>query len=524
MLKAPTVAAGAHIVNDANLGKVSGWLGCKMSQAPEMLATDLAVAVQTKPAVLNTRIKQIQKLRGMRGIEEFTQLAELEGSVKQFFEKSTKEADDLKNDSLAQLSFTHAELRSLNHLPLMLTVTALFKIWVVPAMTLLFPLVAWLLPYILLRFVYALPITQDQYMGILRTMWSGDLVNPQAMFGQAPPMADLLTPKSIMQAAFFLFSFAQSMIQPIQNAMHLYKTDKVFLEIGSKLIKLRDRIRVLQTLGVPLSRGLDDLDDDPRRAFILVKEQPERLRLALKSLAQLEILWRIAVKPELKAVIFREGALELVDVMDISLENGVPSSVVLGGTEPGHAVITGPNGGGKSSFMRAVLQAVLLGHAYGVAPAEAAMPRFNWIASGLQLRDSPGVLSMFETEVRFAAAALQQGPGGLVLFDELFHSTNAPDGARTATLFLEQLWASSSMSIVSTHIFPLIEAAPKAVKAICCQATDRPDGVEFSYRVEPGICRVSSVKGVWERFGLSRPRPPPRPQSLGAEEKDGPPQ
>jgi hypothetical protein len=517
MLKAPTIAAGAHIVNDANLAKVSGWLGCKMAQAPDILASDLATAIQTKESVHISRIRQIEKLRDLSGVEEFSHLSELETSIKEFFQSSTKEADDLKNDSLAQLSFMHPELRSLNHLPFILMMTALFKIWVVPAMTLLFPLIAWILPFILLRFVYALPITQDQYMGILRTMWSGNLVNPETMFTEV--QTNLLTPKSIAQAAIFMFSFAQSMIQPIQNAMHLYKTDKVFLTIGSKLIELRNRIRVLQTPDFPLSNSLDDLDDDPRRAFILVKEQPERLRVALKSLASLEILWRIAMKPELHPVVFREGPLELKDVVDISLENGVPSSIVLGGVEPGHAVITGPNGGGKSSFMRAVLQAVLLGHAYGCAPAvSAAMPRFKWIASGLQLRDSPGVLSMFETEVRFASAALKQGSGGLVLFDELFHSTNAPDGARTATLFLEQLWASPSMSIVSTHIFPLIEAAPKSVKAICCQATDRPDGVEFSFRVEPGICRVSSVKGVWDRFGL-RPRVPG--QLLGAKKKDG---
>lgn len=510
MGKGHAIAAGTHIVNDANLGKVSGWLGCKMAQAPEVLAIDLATAIQTKADVITTRTKYISALRSVKGVEqEFSHLSELEASMKEFFETSTKEADDLKNDSLAQLSFTHPELRSLNHLPLMLMLTALFKIWVVPAMTLLFPLLAWILPYILLRFVYALPITQDQYTGILRTLWSGELVNPQAIFagagGGAPPVGDLLTPKSIMQGVIFVVSFVQSMIQPIQNAMHLHKTDRVFLQLGTKLIELRDRIRALQALGVPLSNSLESLEDDPRRAFILVKEQPERLRLALKSLAQLEVLWRIAVKETLRPVTFREGSLALTEVVDISLENGVPSSVALGGEEPRHAVITGPNGGGKSSFMRAVLQSVLLGHAYGVAPAAAAaMPRFRWIASGLQLRDSPGVLSMFETEVRFAAAALQQGPGGLVLFDELFHSTNAPDGARTATLFLEQLWASPSISVVSTHIFPLIEKAPKSVKAICCQATDRPGGVEFSFRVEPGICRVSSVKGVWERFGLLR--------------------
>lgn len=264
MLKAPIIAAGAHIVNDANLGNLSGWLGCKMSHAPEILAKDLATAVQTKPSVLTDRIKHINGLRTVPNLaSEFDRLTEIETSIQEFFETSTKEADSLKDDSLAQLSFTHELLRSLNHLPFMLTVTAIFKIWVVPAMTLLFPLVAWIMPYLLLRFVYALPITQDQYMGILRTMWSGDLVNPQAFFeggGAAPPMADLFTPKSIMQAAFFAFSFVQSMIQPIQNAMHLYKTDKVFLTMGTKLIELRNRIRALKRLGVPLSDSLEELD------------------------------------------------------------------------------------------------------------------------------------------------------------------------------------------------------------------------------------------------------------------------
>jgi DNA mismatch repair protein MutS len=274
--------------------------------------------------------------------------------------------------------------------------------------------------------------------------------------------------------------------------------------MGRQLLEIRNAIRRLNGLGVKLSEALEELDDDPRRAFMLVKEQPERLGLTLKSLARLEIMWRIASESRLQAVAFG-GPFSIKDAVDISLKDPIASSLELG-EDATHSVITGPNGGGKSSFMRAVLQAVLFGHSYGYAPAAATMPRLKWIASGLQLRDSPGVLSMFETEVKFAATALAAGAGpGLVLFDELFHSTNAPDGTRTATLFLEQLWSRKNVySVVSTHIFPLIEAAPKGVKAICCQATDGPDGVQYSYKVEPGICRVSSVKMVWERFGLAR--------------------
>jgi len=512
MLRPDTYRAGRHIVKDANLQHVANWLGCRMASAPAVIERDLSVAIQTAPATLQERIRVITSLRSgdhtaSQIDNEFERISEIEADIKDFFEPSSKEKDSLQDDSLAQLSFTHTDLKSLNHIPFALMGMAIFKIWVVPAITIISPLIAWVLPYILLKFVYSLPISHDQYSTILKSMWSGNM-SPPAMFGGSDeaPTVNLWTPKSMAQAFFFAFSFIQSLVQPIQNAMHLHKTDAVFLSMGQKILNLRAAVGRLRSLGVPLSKALDDIDDDHRRAFLLVKEQPERLRIVLGDLARLEVLWRMSQKVGLRPVDLVEGApFHLEDAVDISLINGIPSSVTLGG-ESRHAVITGPNGGGKSSFMRAVLQATLLAHAYGHAPVAAAtMPRIRWIASGLQLRDTPGVLSMFETEVKFAAMSLarQDGPG-LVLFDELFHSTNAPDGTRTATLFLQQLWARSNvLSIVSTHIFPLVEAAPAGVQAICCQATDGEEGVRYSYRVEPGICRVSSVKTVWERFGLS---------------------
>ena len=79
--------------------------------------------------------------------------------------------------------------------------------------------------------------------------------------------------------------------------------------------------------------------------------------------------------------------------------------------ETHHAVLTGPNGGGKSSFMRAFLQCVLLSHSYGVAPADRfIIRRFDWISSGLRLQDRPGNPSFFETEVFFASEILKKTP------------------------------------------------------------------------------------------------------------------
>jgi len=477
---------------------------------------------------------------GHKWDKHFKRLAEIEAEIAPFFRKDGKDKDSLENDSIGQLSFQHTLLKPLNQVPWALLVVAMFKVWVVPAMSVFLPLIVWILPYVLLRFVYALPISQDQYVTILQHLLSGNMSIPDldASAGAAAAAATGgFTMKTVFQGMMFAFTFLQSMIQPIQNAMHLYKTDAVCVKIGKQILEVRKIVQELRAdigsfngIHVKLSFGLDPLpDSDVRRAFIIVQEYPENIHMTFRDLAHVESLWRIATTDALNPIVFTRNALVLNDCHDISLKGvAVTSSIEMVVDGKPHAVLTGPNGGGKSSFLRAALQAVLLGHAFGFAPAKRAfMPRFTWIASGLQLRDTPGSLSMFETEVKFAAECIRNakryGPG-LVLFDELFHSTNPPDGVRTAGQFLHRLWKQKDLfSIVSTHVFSLVEAAPSNVQAVCCPAIEGENGdITYSYGVQPGMCKVSSVHTVWEKFGLAKraARSGSHRQTLPAKEKD----
>ena len=533
--KLPKVDASAYtIVQDANLQKAASWLGCKLALAPSELQHSLALSVQTSQAAQEARASAITALRTLRATEpslvetldsHFTAIAAIEKEVTPFFKQSSEDQEELQQDSLGQLTFQGPWFQCLNHIPWLIAALCIFKIWVVPTMTILFPVIAWLLPYILLKFVYALPISTDQYSTILQHLWAGNLTVPPMGFTEEgiPALPSIWTPKSIAQFLFFGFTFVQSVYQPIKTAMHLYTTDGIIQRMGTLSLTLRTHLREIvdrcpgasSTLSTAITTLEELQEQDIRRSFSLLYDQPERLQLAFRGAARFEILWRLSGREALQPVSFHgdpaQNTLDLEEAQDISLENGVPSSIQLTAGEAPHAVVTGPNGGGKSSFLRAVLQSVLFGHAYGYAPAKAAtMPRIHWIASGLQLRDTPGVLSMFETEVYFASTILRRmrDPSqgiGLVLFDELFHSTNPPDGTRTAKLFLKQLWEEkhSVLSVVSTHVFPLVEGAGPSVQAVCCKASATPEGIlQFSYRLESGICRVSSVRSVWERFGL----------------------
>ena len=509
------MAAGHKMVRDANLHTLSSRIGCKMAGAAADMQKTLAMATVGHTRMLVGRQQTTLFLRGNaprlseKWDKTFDRMAAAEAEVAPFFRNADK--DSLEADAVAQLSFQSDMFKHLNHIPWLLFAVAAFKIWVVPTMTILLPILIWILPFILLRFVYGLPITQEQYMHILQHIMTGNIEVPPFAAAPAPRP---FTIQSAVQMAMFGFTLVQSMIQPIQNAMHLYKTDEVCLKIGRQILEVRKAIQELRAdlgpmngIHVKLTFSLDHFDPtDARMAFISIQDCPENIYMAFRDLAHLECMWRLAGTKSLNPVIFSRAVFKLEDAVDISLD-GEPVGSSINLQEQPHAILTGPNGGGKSSFLRSVLQSVLIGHGYGFAPAkEALMPRFNWIACGLQLRDTPGELSMFETEVKFAAdtiqAARSSGPG-LVLFDELFHSTNPADSARTAKQFLHRLWKQLDVfSVVSTHIFPLVANAPTHVQAICCPAKSNNGQITFGYKVEPGICEVSSVHTVWEKFGL----------------------
>jgi len=514
-----------RLIKEAGLEDLHKIIGCKLENSQSILNHSLENSLKLSKNNFNIRTELIRSVREFSNLEEarwldkFNEIAELESELKSFLDPDSKDLKALQEDALSQLSFQTHDLRCLNYVPYMLTIMAVFKIWIVPGIALITPLIAWVLPYIFLRFIYNLPITQDQYNEILGMFMAGTPINMHTVRTPAPvPAAPTqLSLRVIIQYAFMAFSFIQSLIQPIQNAMHLNSIDNKLIENGIKVAKLKDHydffITEFERLKIPhtFRRPFRIIGDDPRRAVHILIEQPERIRIALRDLAELEIIFKLTKSTLLNpAEIVTRGEYPIViatNMIDIALGNSAVASSIDLKTNNHHAVLTGPNGGGKSSFMRAMLQSVLISHAYGLAPADRFLVRrFSWISSGLRLQDRPGDLSFFETEVLFASDILRHGASdglGLVLYDELFHSTNPPDGIRTAEIFLKQLWNKKSIvSVVSTHVFDLVESAPNVVQKICCNAKEVDGRIAFSYKVVPGVSKISSVTEIWNRFGL----------------------
>lgn len=445
-------------------------------------------------------------MRGLRDkpfdTKKWDEIVRLETLCNDYFNSvdATEATEKLHTDAIGQLSFQDTYFKSLNDIPLVLLMLTLFKVYAVPAMALIMPLLAFILPYVIIRYVYHIPIPLERYYQMMKGMWFGK-------------------DQSWIQVFFFVFSLVQGIIQPIQNAIHYKTTDKVVCEMGEAILQVRahtnDLRQSMAELGLPfhISRILYDLPDDPRRCFMIVYENPSILEGVFQNLGELEILWKLSQHPLFREVTFVTPSsetpyLHIEGLQDLSIpeEIRVLSSVHLDSTSH-HCLVTGPNGGGKSSALRAIYQSVVIAQTFGVACVTSMTLRpFKWISSGLDLHDSPGKKSMFQTEVNFAAGLLRRRAGpGLILYDELFHSTNPPDCVRTANIFMKQLWAKPSIaSFLSTHVFELVDSAPANIQKLCVPASYDANlkKLVFSYKLSEGVCKVSSVYSILKQEGL----------------------
>ena len=485
------------ILHDSGLDNID--LNLKLQHSNETLK-NLLLKSSNFPNISNILKTQetIEKLKNINLDKEFEKIAELETKKNAYHSNIENKSleEDLEKNTFGQLIFTHDDLKQLNHIPFLLLFFAYFKKICIPFFSLFVPIIAYFMPMILIKYVWKMPINLNFYNKIMGQIWSFDISSPE----------------KILQHLFTIFTIFQSVYQIIQNALHLHTIDTNITNIGDVVLNYKnlvisvDKKLKQHDIDFPISKICDDLYDDSRRVFIQVTEEPYRFETLSKSMALLEIYYKIAHHEDSSKVKIYQSespyfkADEVYDI-NLSKEKRVPSSLVIKRNEQ-HFLLSGPNGGGKSSFLRGILQTLLFSNAFGWAFGKnIELSPFDYIMSGLSIHDTPGKLSMFQKELMFARDVLYHNNPqykGFVLFDEIFHSTNPPDCVKTSNLFLNKLWTYSHISsIVSTHVFEIIEISPETVKKICVDAENVGNTIQYKYKIKNGISKLSSVEELY---------------------------
>jgi DNA mismatch repair protein MutS len=247
-----------------------------------------------------------------------------------------------------------------------------------------------------------------------------------------------------------------------------------------------------------------------------------RLRVTASAIAQLDVLTSFGklaaergyCRPEFSAT----GELLIVDgrhpvIEELLRQRGerfVPNDLYLESQRQQLLLITGPNMGGKSTYLRQAALIVLMAQmGCFVSARQAKLPVTDRIFTRIGASDNLARgRSTFLVEMSEVAVILHHAtPSSLVLLDEVGRGTSTFDGLSIAWAVVEHLQKhTGARTLFATHYHELTELADllSAVKNVHVSVKEMPNEIVFLRRVEPGSADKSYGIEVARLAGLPR--------------------
>ncbi len=173
-------------------------------------------------------------------------------------------------------------------------------------------------------------------------------------------------------------------------------------------------------------------------------------------------------------------------------------------------LITGPNMGGKSTFMRQTALIVLLAHCGCFVPATSAkIGQIDRIFTRIGASDDlAGGRSTFMVEMTETANILNNATSqSLVLLDEIGRGTSTFDGLSLAWACAKQLLEKNrSYTLFATHYFELTRLVEefKQVANVHLDAAEHENGIVFLHQVQEGAANQSYGLQVAQLAGIPK--------------------
>lgn len=409
----------------------------------------------------------------------------------------------------------------LNKSPLVLNSLITWKTLILPGFSILMPMLLMIVPYFIQKCIDP-TLEVHHYLEHFKEVILKQISIPSVLKSRG----------SEDRVGFFLESlfigltlamFISSLWNQISTSLHLRAIWHDIDDRGAKIRQLRETVETivqkLLTLSIKKQRGvkhilemgerlLDNTKEmiglDNVSTFGLIWNNPKEL-LGLKEwIGLIDVLVSISELPNICYPKLQEKTgFDICDVYHPSLTSCVRNSI----RSDGHAIITGPNRGGKSTFCKTIGLAIITAQSWGFAFArKMTFSPFHTISTVLEPCGKLGVASTFESEIEFAKAVLATTTRPMfVMMDEIFHSTNALDGVAASRVFLKQMYKlPDTISIVSTHYVQLASEFNHDVMALQLLTNDKSDStLEYTYKVAPGISHKSSVMEILKERGLS---------------------
>lgn len=399
-----------------------------------------------------------------------------------------------------------------------------YTILVSPTIGIMSPVMYFIVPYLILRFKMGYDVSFGTYANIA---FKAMFASTTGVFGSKG--AGVYDKVKFISYGFSMLFYFQSLFNSFELSTMAYKISSLLTSKVNKIVQfIRDCKLITDCYWKPMIPAkvfecdmlithkqppyFDDVSLDPFSVFsnfgsrlkVFKEIKPKDYVSLVQKMYMLDAIWAIKAKVSKDDYCYTQfdGGPPLLKMTGlwhpcIGKDKAVQNDVSLGGGgDHMNMMITGPNAGGKSTLIKAVLSNVVTSQTLTIAASKGVeMTPFQIIHSQINVPDCKGKESLFEAEMNRCRDSLEmlsscEGPS-ITVMDEIFNSTNPVEGVSGAYAVAKRLgMCKSNISIISTHymyLTKLCKEEPSFRNYKMGVRIKKNGDIAFPYKLSPGV-------------------------------------
>ena len=412
-----------------------------------------------------------------------------------------KIAEEINNNSSIEILFPSTFIINyINYIEQVLDLYHLYKIYFIPATSILYPLSAFIAPYLYLTNYLKMNISITSYIEIFYNII-------KHLFKTTGNFRTDIT--KFISIFLYVGVYLYNMYQTYEIALFLHNTK---YKLHAKMQGLVHFIRHSQNI-------MKNLPSNIITPYFNISETYQRININ-NSMTDIYRIWKDdSIKKDISSLLKTIYAVDVIDTINKLLISGEWSKVTYSNQTllwdaknpilkddqianpinlDKNIIVTGPNAGGKTTYVKTILANVILAQTIGITYSlRSQIILYDTINSFMRVSDILGTRSYFEAEAEYclnminkAVEISNKNKKGLFLMDEPMHSTPPTEGMATAYAVIEYLSKLNGITlIITTHFHRLVKLEklyPTKFINLSVDAIPHNNKYIFPYKIKRG--------------------------------------
>ena len=413
-----------------------------------------------------------------------------------------KIAEEINENNSIEILFPSSFILSyINYIETLLDIYHMYKIFFIPITSILYPISTFLAPYIYLNRYLKMNISFSSYLEIIVQIIKMLCVSTGNF------RTDLIKFISIF---FYIGIYLYNMYQTYEVAYFLYSTkDKLQNKMEGLVKFVNHSLNIMNNVPKNIIEPYFNIratyegiliNNSMSCIYRIWKDDilKDKLSSLLKTIYAVDVIYSINnlfLEKDWSVVSYNNAETKFWDAKNPILSDMQISNPVSLGR---NIIVTGPNAGGKTTYVKTILSNVILGQTIGIAYSiKSQMILYDTVNSFMRVSDVLGNRSYFEAEAEYCLNMINKAKeinannkAALFLMDEPMHSTPPIEGMATAYAVIEYLSKLQGITlIITTHFHRLIkleEIYPEKFINLSVDAIPMNNKYHFPYKINRG--------------------------------------